>query len=138
MLQYRASWIARITGVAGTLEEFWDAISSSGSPLFADHPVRHKDLRRAVPISLHADGVPTVAVGKAWGKSLDVFSWNSLVGAGGTKDTNFLVWAVFQSVINVSLLRAQDKGRVVCYGCCLATKNPARSTPHSLTATFLL
>jgi len=54
--------------------------------------------RRAIPIFFHGDGVPTTGVGKAWGKSLNVFDWGSLLALGVTREIVFWIWAVFAEV----------------------------------------
>ena len=42
-------------------------------------------MRRAIPISVHADAVPCVAVGKHGTRSFEVHSWQSILGKGGNK-----------------------------------------------------
>lgn len=50
--------------------------------------------KTSLPISLHGDGVPVTALGKVWGKCMEVYSWQGLLGSGGTKNTTFMIWCV--------------------------------------------
>ena len=51
-----------------------------------------------MPLSLHGDACPVTGVGKSWGKSMDFFSWASLLFAGGTTlESNFLITAMFKT-----------------------------------------
>ena len=69
---YHASFIKRICPSSETLRDFWTKLERH--PLLHNHPVRRirgwRD--RCVPLSIHGDGVPCVAVGKSWGKSMEV------------------------------------------------------------------
>ena len=74
------------------------------------HPVRNLPnfRRRAIPLSLHGDGVPVTGVGKSWGESMDIYSWNSLLGSGSTLQFNFYIWSIFQVAVNESHLNNLD------------------------------
>ena len=69
--------------------QFWSEMNVEG------HPVGERDLGLAIPIGIHGDGVPVVAPGKTWQKSLDCINWSSLVGAGSTLETRFVIWVCF-------------------------------------------
>ena len=77
------------------LETFW-ANQKKGHPAFKGHPIVAKKgfvAKKAIPISLHGDGTPAVAVGKIWAKYLTTFSWTSMVSQGAlTKDSQFPIW----------------------------------------------
>ena len=97
---YKDAWKKRFVPSVERLKEFWEQME--GSPLLAGHPIRLKrDFRIfGVPISLHQDGVPVVGVGKPWGKTLDIFSFCSLLGTGSTLQFNFFVWGVYTGLLN--------------------------------------
>lgn len=79
-------------GNGGNLGHFW--ASMQGNPAYATHPVRDRagHQSKAVPLSLHGDGVPVVGVGKAWSKSMDVYSWASMLSTGRTAENMFLIY----------------------------------------------
>ena len=93
-----------------SLHDFWEAMR--GTKLLEGHPVlthpceaapaaRRGTFRDwAVPLSLHVDGVPVTGVGKAWSKTLDVYSWCSLLAKGITVHFNFWIWSVFIGLIS--------------------------------------
>ena len=51
---------------------------------------------KAVPITMHGDGVPVVGVGKPGTKSLEIVSWCSLFGTGSTVQFNFYSFSIFK------------------------------------------
>ena len=83
---------------AGVARKFWNEVDRT--PWMARHPMRRvpnwKDIH--IPITLHGDGVPVTGLGKTWSKSYTIYSWNSILGTGDTKHTNFYIWSVFGSV----------------------------------------
>ena len=82
--QYPTAFEAKIQGQAGEVEKFWEAMQ--GNPQLVDHPVLDIPGYQScvIPLSLHGDGVPITGVGKSWGKSMDVWSWCSLLASGRT------------------------------------------------------
>ena len=84
-------------GSADRLEEFWNGVELRGDPRLHNHPMvlREGWKRHAVPIAIHADAVPCVSIGRAGTKSLDVFSWQSVIGKGGTEDVKHVMYSVF-------------------------------------------
>ena len=68
---------------------------------YASHPVKdratHK--QKCLPLSLHGDGVAVSGVAKSWAKSLEAYTWNSLLGKGPTVVTNFMIFCFFPKLI---------------------------------------
>eukprot|EP00969_Alexandrium_andersonii_P195699 8645728-Alexandrium_andersonii.AAC.1 len=63
-----------------------------------------------IPLALHGDGVPVSGVGKAWSKSLDVYSWCSLLGKGCTVQSNYIIVALFTKLaVQAGPMCAADK-----------------------------
>ena len=74
----------------------------SGSALLTDHPmfVEKDNWRsRAIPVTIHGDGVPTTGVGKGWGEGLEVYSWNSMMATGSTLDFQLYMFSVFNKLL---------------------------------------
>ena len=51
---------------------------------------------RVVPLSLHGDAVPCVAVGKPGTKSFDVLSLQGILGRGSTKELKLYIFGLFE------------------------------------------
>lgn len=79
-------------GGVSNVELFWS--NMQGHPAYRDHPVRLRTehLSKAIPLSLHGDGVPVSGVGKSWSQSVDVYSWASMLSKGRTTDTMYLIY----------------------------------------------
>ena len=87
--KYRSSFDRYIQG--SSLSTFWEDMV--GNPQYEDHPVKARDTSKAVPLSLHGDGVASIGLGKSWQKSFEAFSWSSLTGDGHcTLLMNWLIW----------------------------------------------
>ena len=73
-------------GCASNITRFWDSMVNH--PNYATHPMKSNKKcpfkTKAVPISIHGDGVATTGVGKAWAKMCDVVSWTSLLPEKGS------------------------------------------------------
>ena len=95
---YPTAWRRRIMPSTAKLNEFWNLME--GNPVLADHPVKSVEnyKTRAIPIMLHGDGVPTVGVGKAWSKSLEILSWTSVFGEGTTTEFTFYICSMFKEL----------------------------------------
>jgi hypothetical protein len=95
---YPAIWKSSIIGEDGRIEEFWNSMQTN--PNFDEHPVSQMQGYRskAIPLSMHGDGVPVTGVGKSWSKSVDVFSWSSMLGAGCTLDMHFYIYLFFANL----------------------------------------
>ena len=93
--QFPDKFEKRITGPSGAIEEFWGDMEHH--PAVKSHPMRmQSDWRsKVVPLSMHGDDVPVAGVGKSWARLLNIYSWTSLVGKGGTLDMLFFIYAVF-------------------------------------------
>jgi hypothetical protein len=89
----------RVSGPPGRIQSFWDEVKATS--LFKRHPVQYRRdfSTKAIPISLHGDGVPITGIGKSWGRSADCFSWASLVGGGSTIDVYFYIYSVMGSLL---------------------------------------
>jgi hypothetical protein len=92
-------------GSADRISEFWDAVKLS--PTSLQHRVRSRAdyTTRAIPLTLHGDGVPVAGVGKAWSRSAETYSWSSIIGRGKTLLTNFFIYYFMKQY----MVRAGDK-----------------------------
>lgn len=91
--KYPEAFVSSILGGGPhNIKEFWSAMR--GSRYFANHPfAARRDLQsKGVPLALHGDGVSVVGVKKTWCKSVDAYSWSSLLAKGELITTNFLVF----------------------------------------------
>ena len=62
-------------------EAFWVALEDTEH--YTNHWVKDDQNRGTlVPLGLHGDAVPVVGRGKSWSKSLEIYSWSSLMAAG--------------------------------------------------------
>ena len=72
------------------IEEFWATMPSRdgmvGRPRWRTH---------CVPLALHGDGVAVANIRGKSNKTVDVLSWTSLLGGGGTRASWFLIWMCF-------------------------------------------
>ncbi len=82
------------------LDEFWSEVQRRRDPRLHNHPItkRKNWKRRAIPICIHGDGAPVVAVGKSGTKSLDNISWGSLLACGSILSIKLWITAVFLSL----------------------------------------
>ena len=74
-------------GCENASETFWEGCIAREDPRLHGHPVlaRANWKKFAIPLALHGDGVPCVAVGKPGTKSMGTISWASMLSAGTTK-----------------------------------------------------
>ena len=81
------------------ITQFWDAMRDH--PALVIHPVKDRAeyKRFAVPLGLHGDGVAISGISKSWSRSVDVYSWSSLIGQGPTMLTNFMIYLLFANMI---------------------------------------
>ena len=98
---YRPAFNKYILGGEGVerLMEFWTA--QADNPHYLQHPVRHipNHKSKAVPLSLHGDGVAALAVGASWQKTVETFSWSSITGIGTlTLFMNYLIICFIKSM----------------------------------------
>ena len=95
---YQAAWQKIILPSEGRLKEFWKLQSQAKHPAFAGHPVLNSTpefQKKMVPLALHGDGTPVIGIGKIWSRQLTIYSFNSLLGHGTTKDMQLHVWSCF-------------------------------------------
>ena len=99
-IHHRQHFVEHILGgTRDNLSKFWNDMVDH--PALASHPMTTKAgwKQLYVPLSLHGDGVAISGVGRSWSRSVDVFSWASLVGKGCTILTNFLIYLWFPKFI---------------------------------------
>jgi hypothetical protein len=99
---FHDSWEKLICPSADALQAFWD--TQRGHPGLPGNPLtRRRDWqRRAVPISIHGDGVPVTGVGRSWSKSMVIISFCSLLGAGTTLQSMFVIFCIYGHLLNPS------------------------------------
>ena len=98
--EHREAFNEHILG--GSLDNpkrFWAAMSDNAA--YLSHPLKdrkdHKE--KAIPLSLHGDGVPIAGLGKSWSKSVDAWSWASVLGRGSTACTNWMIYILYWKLI---------------------------------------
>ena len=98
--KHRDQFQMRILGGSQSrIPEFWAGMGNH--PGYLDHPVRSRanHTEMCVPLSIHSDGVPVSGLGKTWSRSVDVWSWSSILGVGNTIATNFLIYILYWKLI---------------------------------------
>lgn len=83
--------------IENKLHDFWSVVVARRDPRIVRHPMCAKPnwTHRAIPIAIHGDAVPVYGVGRPTTKSLDCFSWQSLLAFGQTMVVKMLMVAVF-------------------------------------------
>lgn len=84
-----------LVGPPGHLENFW--AKSKHHPAMSMHP-HLGDASKRIPVGVHGDGVPITGKGKIWSKSSWVFSWSSLLSQAATKDKQFFIGMVWDTL----------------------------------------
>ena len=84
-----------LVGPPGYLQDFWR--SSKQHPCMSLHPAL-ADTSKQIPVGMHGDGVPIVGKGKIWSKSAWVYSWASLLSQAPTKDKQFYIGMVWDTL----------------------------------------
>jgi hypothetical protein len=84
-------------GADQKLEDFWTELERRGDPKLVNHPMKRRKgwKRKAIPITIHGDGVPIIAVGKPGTKSFDNISWQSLLACGSALSIKLWITGVF-------------------------------------------
>ena len=145
---YPAAWQKIIVPSEERLKEFWKL--QVKHPAFEAHPVLDSNpefQKKMVPLALHGDGTPVVGIGKIWSRQLTIYSFNSLLGHGATKDMQLHVWSCFDECCGPSTtdeffyilswsLEALQKGRWPESNH-LGQKYDPSSTERKLAGTFL-
>ena len=56
--KYRDSFDRLVLGTEGAVHQFWE--DTVGCPQFEAHPIKTRDLSKAIPVSLHGDGAASI------------------------------------------------------------------------------
>ena len=97
---HREEFVKRLLGGSyGNIKHFWEDMATN--PAYFDHPVasRQDHLTHCVPLSLHGDGVAVSGISRAWSKSLDAYSWDSMLSQGSTTDMNFMIYLYYPKLV---------------------------------------
>jgi hypothetical protein len=88
-----------VGGSFDNIGKFWDAMADH--PSLQDHPYANRPnfKDRCIPISLHGDGVPVTKSSRSGANTVDIFSWNSMIGRGTTLQTNFLIFLIYGNLV---------------------------------------
>ena len=77
-------------GDSGNVQRFWE--SQIHHPDYGHvATLDPKVLAKLVPLGIHGDDVPAVAVGKPWTKMVQCLSWSSILARGATNVINFII-----------------------------------------------
>lgn len=95
-------FIRRICGGdAKNISDFWAAMQNH--PSYPNHPIKARPNfhSHCVPLALHGDATPVAGIGRSWGKSLDIYSWTSLLNTQGTSvaDGHFVIFMWFTKLL---------------------------------------
>ncbi len=95
---YPGAFRDKLVGPPDALQSFWRAMQET--PRLRSHPVRDRPdyMEKCVPISCHGDGTPTVGLGKAWGKLMNIFGWSSLLAHGSTASMYFMSFCIYEGL----------------------------------------
>jgi hypothetical protein len=98
--RYPTAFRQRICPSHSALLGFWRHMEDH--PQMQGHPMRDRPNWRNwnIPISFHGDGVPVTGCGKVWSKTMNIYSWNSLVGNGSTTQFNFYIYGIWKHLIS--------------------------------------
>ena len=76
-------------------------------PAYPSHPVlsttQHFE-KKMIPLALHGDGTPVIGIGKIWSRQLTIWSFNSLLGHGSTRDMQLHVWSCFDETMGTTTM----------------------------------
>jgi hypothetical protein len=99
-------WEKAVCPSTDSLEGFWREMA--GARPYESHPFKDRPnfVKRAVPIALFGDGIPTTGIGKSWGRSMDAWFWQSMVVRGGPRDNCLYIWSAFASTYAQTPLRS--------------------------------
>ena len=81
------------------VRKFWSSMHAN--PMYQAHPMRgiHGHQDKFIPIWIHGDGVPVSGIGRSWGKSVDIWSWGSLLSSTSTLLSTFMIFFFFSALI---------------------------------------
>ena len=107
-------------GSADNIPEFW--ASQQSHPSLDRHPMTIKHRlgdykKKGIPIGVHGDGVATTAVGKSYSKSVEGYSFQSLLmlGHGNIKLINFLICMIFKDLLEGGVGTQDEIWLVICW-----------------------
>ena len=83
-----------VGGSEQNISDFWESMVNH--PALTDHPLHRRSnyTSKCIPLALHGDGVPVAGRGKSWSKSMDAYSWTSLLSTGPVSESVFLIYAM--------------------------------------------
>ena len=84
-----------LVGPPGYLQDF--RRTAKQHPCMSLHPAV-ADTSKQIPIGMHGDGVPITGKGKIWCRSAWVYSWASLLSQAPTKDKQFYIGMVWDTL----------------------------------------
>lgn len=63
--------------------------------------MRHRSTlhKKGIPLALHGDGVAVVGVNKTWTKSVDAYSWTSVLSHGHLVSSSFLIFVLYSQYL---------------------------------------
>ena len=94
--QYPQAWSQMMLPSLDRLKEFWKL--QRAHPQYQSHPVLQSCPnfdQKMLPLAFHGDGTPVIGIGKIWSRQLTIFSWNSLLGFGMTREMQLHIWSFF-------------------------------------------
>jgi hypothetical protein len=122
---HRDVFLERILGgTVDNLGKFWDAMKDH--PALGGHPVvgRPNFQTRGIPMSLHGDGVPVSKSSRSGSNTVDIYSWNSMIGKGPTLMTNYLIYLIYNNLAyeadcekKTSTISSRKNCAGACIGC---------------------
>ena len=88
-------------GSTSKVREFWQGVIARKDPRLRFHPMcqRANWMDRAIPIAIHGDAVPCIAVGRSGTRSFEAYSWQSILGVGSTAKLKQFICGVFEACI---------------------------------------
>lgn len=98
---YKDSWTRHVVPSEDALRGFWH--DQRDNPQMAHYPESRTDRwrTRAVPISIHGDGVPAIGEGKIWQKLIDIYTWTSFLAEGTNFDVMFMIFCLFRRIVSI-------------------------------------
>ena len=96
--EYKETWKQIILPSSAKLKEFWELQTSH--PAYSTMASVADFDKKMVPIAFHGDGTPVIGIGKIWSRQLTIFSMNSLLGLGSTKQMQVHIWSCFDETMS--------------------------------------
>lgn len=90
---YKQAWNKIILPSVDSLKEFWKL--QKNHPAYSTVQGLAAFQTKLIPFALHGDGTPVIGIGKIWSRQLTIFSFNSMLGLGSTKDQQIHIWSFF-------------------------------------------